>query len=60
MGLNQVIISTNISGRGTDFKLGDEILEKGGLHLIITFIPNNSRVEEENYGRAGRKDEPTW
>ena len=56
-----VIITTNISGRGTDFKLGDEILEKGGLHVIITFIPNNSRVEEQNYGRAGRKGEPgTW
>ncbi len=56
-----VIISTNISGRGTDIKLGAEILKKGGLHVIITFIPNNSRVEEQNYGRAGRKGEPgTW
>lgn len=28
---------------------------------MITFIPNNSRVEEQNYGRAGRKGEPgTW
>ena len=56
-----VIISTNISGRGTDIKLGDEVLKNGGLHVIITFIPNNSRVEEQNYGRAGRKGEPgTW
>ena len=56
-----VIISTNISGRGTDLKLGEDILKKGGLHVIITFIPNNSRVEEQNYGRAGRKGEPgTW
>ena len=56
-----VIISTNISGRGTDIKLGKKILKKGGLHIIITFIPKNSRVEEQNYGRAGRKGEPgTW
>ena len=58
---NTVIISTNISGRGTDIKLGEEILKNGGLHVIITFIPNNCRVEEQNYGRAGRKGEPgTW
>jgi preprotein translocase subunit SecA len=51
----------NISGRSTDFKLGDELLEKGGLHVILTFIPNNSRVEEQNYGRAGRKGgSGTW
>ena len=56
-----VIISTNISGRGTDLKLGNEVINKGGLNVIITFIPNNSRVEEQNYGRAGRKGEPgTW
>ena len=56
-----VIISTNISGRGTDLKLEEEVLKNGGLHVIITFIPNNSRVEEQNYGRAGRKGEPgTW
>ena len=30
-----VIISTNISGRGTDLKLGEDILKKGGLHVII-------------------------
>ena len=56
-----VIISTNISGRGTDIKLDRTVLDNGGLHVIITFIPNNSRVEEQNYGRAGRKGEPgTW
>ena len=56
-----VIISTNISGRGTDIKLDKTIIDNGGLHVIISFIPNNSRVEEQNYGRAGRKGEPgTW
>ena len=31
------------------------------MHVIIIFIPNNCRVEEQNYGRAGRKGEPgTW
>lgn len=61
MKKNTVIISTNISGRGTDLKLSEEILKNGGLHVIITFMPKNSRIEEQNYGRAGRKGEPgTW
>ena len=61
MSPKTVIISTNISGRGTDIKLDDEVLRNGGLHVIISFVPNNSRVEEQNYGRAGRKGEPgTW
>ena len=56
-----VIVSTNISGRGTDIKLDNEVLNNGGLHVLITFIPKNIRVEEQNYGRAGRKGEPgTW
>ena len=36
-----VIISTNISGRGTDIKLSKTLLNNGGLHVIITFIPTN-------------------
>ena len=61
MKQNTVIISTNISGRGTDLKLSKLILKNGGLHVIITFIPKNSRIEEQNYGRAGRRGEPgTW
>ena len=56
-----VIVSTNISGRGTDIKLKKDVIDNGGLHVIITFIPDNIRVEEQNYGRAGRKGEPgTW
>ena len=53
-----VIVSTNISGRGTDIKLDNEVLNNGGLHVLITFIPKNIRVEEQNYGMS-RKERRT-
>ena len=57
-----VIISTIISGRNSDLKLRNEVVRNGGgLHIIITFLPNNIRIEEQNYGIAGRNGEPsTW
>ena len=51
---NTVIISTNLSGRGTDIKINDEVKKNGGLHVIITFMPYNERTENQAQGRAGR------
>ena len=42
----------------TDVKLTNEILENGGLHVIVSFLPSNSRVERQAFGRAGRKGQP--
>ena len=52
---DEIIISTNLSGRGTDFKINDNIESRGGLHVIVTYIPINERVQEQAFGRAGRK-----
>ena len=51
---NTIIISTNLSGRGTDIKINSEVKENGGLHVIITFMPYNERTELQAQGRAGR------
>jgi preprotein translocase subunit SecA len=46
----EIILSTNICGRGTDIKLTDEVNDNGGLHLCMTFLPENTRVERQNLG----------
>ena len=52
-----IILSTNLSGRGTDIKISNELEQKNGLHVILTFLPFSERIERQAFGRAGRKGE---
>ena len=59
---NSIIITTSISGRGVDIKLGgqdqsqkEEIKKLGGLFVIGTERMESRRVDNQARGRAGRQ-----
>ncbi|KAF5896085.1 Protein translocase subunit SecA, partial [Clarias magur] len=54
----QIIITTNLGGRGTDIKVTEEVNYAGGLFVLLTYFPNNRRVEKQVFGRTGRKGTP--
>jgi hypothetical protein len=53
-----VTIATSVAGRGADIILDDASRTAGGLHTILTFIPQTVRVETQNRKRAARQGDP--
>ncbi|MEE8341802.1 MAG: preprotein translocase subunit SecA [Candidatus Neomarinimicrobiota bacterium] len=53
-----VTIATNMAGRGTDIKLGNGVVELGGLHIIGTERHESRRIDLQLRGRSGRQGDP--
>ncbi|MFY4775042.1 preprotein translocase subunit SecA [Metabacillus sp. RGM 3146] len=53
-----VTIATNMAGRGTDIKLGEGVIELGGLAVIGTERHESRRIDNQLRGRSGRQGDP--
>jgi preprotein translocase subunit SecA len=53
--LGAVTIATNMAGRGVDIKLGEGVLESGGLYVLGTERHEARRIDNQLRGRSGRQ-----
>jgi preprotein translocase subunit SecA len=56
--LGAVTIATNMAGRGVDIKLGEGVLEAGGLYVLGTERHESRRIDNQLRGRSGRQGDP--
>ena len=54
----EVIITTNLGARGTDFDISEDVASAGGLFVIVTFSPYNERALQQAFGRTARRGKP--
>ena len=55
---DRVTISTQMAGRGTDIRLGEGVVELGGLHVVCSGRHITGRLDDQLRGRAGRQGDP--
>ena len=53
-----ITIATNLAGRGTDFKMPPEVIQRGGLHVIVSECHSSFRVDRQLIGRCARQGQP--
>jgi preprotein translocase subunit SecA len=55
----KITLMTRSYGRGTDFVCRDQGLVKhGGVHIIVTFLPEDESEHKQLMGRTCRQDDP--
>jgi preprotein translocase subunit SecA len=53
-----VTVATNMAGRGTDIPLDPALVERGGLHVVLTEWHESSRIDRQLFGRCARQGDP--
>jgi len=53
-----VTVATNMAGRGTDIKLGEQVTDVGGLHVIGSARHDARRIDRQLRGRCARQGDP--
>jgi preprotein translocase subunit SecA len=54
----RITVATNIAGRGTDIRLPSEVIDNGGLHVILTEFHESARIDRQLFGRCARQGNP--
>ena len=54
----RITVATNMAGRGTDIKLGPDVKELGGLHVMSSERNIARRIDRQLAGRCGRQGDP--
>ncbi|MBP5835931.1 preprotein translocase subunit SecA [Candidatus Phytoplasma meliae] len=57
---NAITIATNMAGRGTDIRLGEGVVELGGLVVLGTERHESRRIDNQLRGRSGRQGDPGY
>jgi preprotein translocase subunit SecA len=57
-GPGRITVATNMAGRGTDIKLAADVIESGGLHVILTEFHESARIDRQLFGRCARQGNP--
>lgn len=53
-----ITIATDMAGRGTDIKLDPDVVDLGGLHVILTELHEAARIDRQLAGRCARQGDP--
>ena len=56
--VGRITVATNMAGRGTDIRLPAEVVERGGLQVILTECHESARIDRQLYGRCARQGDP--
>ena len=54
----RITVATNMAGRGTDIAVPRAVVERGGLHVILTEYHESRRIDRQLFGRCARQGEP--
>jgi len=54
----RITVSTQMAGRGTDIRLGDDVPETGGLLVVGLGRFPSKRLDDQLRGRSGRQGDP--
>ena len=57
-GRGRITVATNMAGRGVDIAVDPDLLESGGLHVILSERHDAGRIDRQMKGRTARRGEP--